>query len=132
MSPMTSLPLDPALPHGFYSTSNEERSEAELAQWWERPFACTNLDGTLDVRCLDGGAWDRPTFYGRAGSMEEAYVRVHHKFRFTHRKRSHHGICRNMVEKHVIAGAAPNEGGFRSIANRAGSACGRLDHRVGA
>lgn len=69
---MTALPLDPALPAGFYDTPNDERSEQELAQWWEKPYASTNPDGTLSVRCLDGGAWDRPTFYGQAATMEQA------------------------------------------------------------
>lgn len=79
MIPMPLCPLDPALPGGFYNTPNEERSEAELALWWERPFACTNPDGTLDVRCLDGGAWDRPTFYGQAGNMQEACLLAQRK-----------------------------------------------------
>ena len=76
---MTPLPLDPALPDGFYNTPNEERSEGELEKWWEQPFACTNPDGTLDVRCLDGGAWDRPTFYGQAGNLEEARLLAERK-----------------------------------------------------
>ena len=29
-------------------------------------------DGTYDVRCLDGGAWDRSTWYGHAKTLEEA------------------------------------------------------------
>lgn len=66
------MPLDPALPAGFYQTPNQERSEHDLAQWWENPYACTKPDGTLEVLCLDGGAWDRPTFYGQAANMQEA------------------------------------------------------------
>ncbi len=76
---MTSLPLDPALPDGFYNTLNKQRSEAELALWWERPFACTNPDGTLDVWCLDGGSCDRPSFYGQAVSMQEACLLAERK-----------------------------------------------------
>lgn len=68
----TPLPVDPELPERFYDTPNDERSETELEQWWQQPFACTHPDGTLDVRCLDGGAWDRPTFYGQAANMAEA------------------------------------------------------------
>jgi hypothetical protein len=67
-----SLPLDPALPQGFYDTPNEERSKEEIASWWDRPFAVSLPEGGLDIRCLDGGAWDRPTFYGRAADMREA------------------------------------------------------------
>lgn len=66
------IPLDPVLPADFYNTPNDERSESEIEQWWDRPYACTNPDGTLAVRCLDGGAWDRPTFYGQSATMQEA------------------------------------------------------------
>ena len=67
-----SLPLDPKLPDNFDNTPNEERSTAELDAWWERPFAVSCEDGTLLVRCLDGGAWDRATFYGTAPDMAAA------------------------------------------------------------
>lgn len=67
-----SLPLDPALPDGFYDTANEERSAQEISTWWDRPYVVTRPDGSLDVRCLDGGAWDRPTFYGTAPDMVAA------------------------------------------------------------
>ncbi len=66
------LTLDPVLPKRFYDTPNEDRSTLELDQWWDVPYAVTQPDGALDVRCLDGGAWDRPTFYGRAPDMAAA------------------------------------------------------------
>ena len=66
------LPVDPELPPNFDQTANEDRSKAELDAWWLRPFAQTSPDGALDVRCLDGGAWDRPTFYGTAKDLDEA------------------------------------------------------------
>lgn len=66
------MPVDPALPPDFDNTPNEERSTADLDTWWDRPFAQTRSDGTLDVRCLDGGAWDRATFYGTADTLEAA------------------------------------------------------------
>lgn len=66
------LPVDPALPPNFDSTANERRSKAELDSWWLRPFAQAHADGTLDVRCLDGGAWDRPTYYGTAKDLDAA------------------------------------------------------------
>ena len=69
---MNSLPTDPSLPPGFYNTPNDERPEAELELWWDKPFARTTEDGSFDVQCLNGGTWDRPTFYGIVGSMEEA------------------------------------------------------------
>ena len=75
------LEIDPLLPPDFYNTPNEERSEEELTRWWQKPFACTNPDGSLDVRCLDGGAWDRPTFYGTATSPEAAIALAEKKLR---------------------------------------------------
>ncbi|MDP2975215.1 MAG: hypothetical protein Q8N45_03265 [Anaerolineales bacterium] len=66
------MPVDPELPPDFDNTPNEERSTEELDTWWDRPFAQTRADGTLDVRCLDGGAWDRATFYGTAETVEAA------------------------------------------------------------
>lgn len=66
------IPIDPALPENFDSTPNEDRSREDLDLWWDRPFAITNPDGALTVRCLDGGAWDRSTNYGDAMNAEEA------------------------------------------------------------
>jgi hypothetical protein len=66
------FPVDPDLPEAFDHTPNEQRSVAEIARWWDRPFALTNPDGTLTVRCLDGGAWDRSTYYGVAPTFEAA------------------------------------------------------------
>lgn len=67
-----SLPLDPTLPDGFYDTPNDDRDAQEIGAWWDRPYAVTRADGSLDVCCLDGGAWDRPTFYGTAPDMRAA------------------------------------------------------------
>lgn len=69
---LADLPVDPPLPPNFDSTANESRSKAELDAWWLRPFAQTRPDGGLDVRCLDGGAWDRATYYGTAKDLDEA------------------------------------------------------------
>lgn len=66
------LPLDPVLPAGFDDTQNEDRSDAEIERWWMRPFAITRSDGLYEVRCLDGGAWDRSTWYGIAKDMDDA------------------------------------------------------------
>lgn len=66
------IAIDPALPHNFDGTPNDDRSSEELDLWWDRPFAITNPNGTFTVRCLDGGAWDRSTNYGVAANAEEA------------------------------------------------------------
>ena len=84
----TPLPIDPALPDAFFSTPNQERSPAELDAWWDRPFAQTQADGQLVVRCLDGGAWDRPTYYGCAPSVTEAEVLAAVKLRAWRERRA--------------------------------------------
>lgn len=66
------LPLDPSLHPDFDSTPNDERDDAEICAWWDRPYALTRPDGSLEVRCLDGGAWDRSTWYGVAPDMPAA------------------------------------------------------------
>lgn len=78
------LPLDPVLPDSFYDTPNDERSDEEVALWWDKPYACTNADGTFTVRCLDGGAWDRPTSYGRAARMSLACALAERKLAAWH------------------------------------------------
>jgi hypothetical protein len=66
------IPLDPTLPESFDNTPNEERGKDELDCWWDHPFAITTPDGKFDVRCLNGGAWDRSTWLGRADTYDEA------------------------------------------------------------
>lgn len=73
------IPVDPTLPTGFSDTPNEERTDEEIEMWWDKPFAQLQADGTLHVRCLDGGAWDRPTFYGVASNIQEATVLANRK-----------------------------------------------------
>ncbi|CAN7385602.1 hypothetical protein [Variovorax sp. LjRoot178] len=70
--PSLDLPIDPRLPRGFDFTPNDERSAQELAEWWDRPFALSRPDGGFEVRCLDGGAWDRSTWYGSAKDIDDA------------------------------------------------------------
>ncbi|SPA23750.1 conserved hypothetical protein [Cupriavidus taiwanensis] len=67
-----SFPVDPVLPENFDQTPNDDRSAAELDEWWDRPYAMTRENGHFEVRCLDGGAWDRSTFYGIASDLDEA------------------------------------------------------------
>ena len=66
------IPLDPVLPPNFDDRANETRSKAELDKFWRRPFIISRDDGKYEVRCLDGGAWDRATCYGLADSLEAA------------------------------------------------------------
>lgn len=65
------IPIDPELPEGFMDTPNALRNTEELDLWWDRPYAITTSSG-YDVRCLNGGAWDRPSFLGNAPTYEEA------------------------------------------------------------
>lgn len=44
------LPVDPKLRKDFDNTPNEERSEEEIATWWDRPYAVIMPDGSYDVR----------------------------------------------------------------------------------
>lgn len=110
--------INPLLPEYFDATPNEERSDDEIALWWDRPFIqvenwlslSVNLRGhhqrlrragieyaipleemdafvetqraiwfeawpegeRFDVRCLDGGAWDRSTNWGQFATLKEA------------------------------------------------------------
>ncbi|EWS66621.1 hypothetical protein Y695_00029 [Hydrogenophaga sp. T4] len=75
------LPVDPPLRKFFDQTPNEERSQHELDTWWDRPYAVTCPDGHFEVRCLDGGAWDRSTCYGAADTIDEARVLAQRKLK---------------------------------------------------
>lgn len=60
------------MPDAFDYTPNEERSKEELDEWWDKPFGVTMEDGRIDVRCLNGGAWDRPTHLGVSEDYDAA------------------------------------------------------------
>jgi hypothetical protein len=66
------IPLDPKLRKYFDSTSNEDRSKDELDAWWDHPYGVTLDNGKIDVRCLNGGAWDRSTHLGIVDTYDEA------------------------------------------------------------
>lgn len=65
------IPVDPKLPKDFDSTPNENRSKDELDRWWDHPY-CVTVDKGFDVRCLNGGAWDRSSWLGRASTYRDA------------------------------------------------------------
>lgn len=110
--------VNPRLPEDFDELAHEDREQAQVDTWWDRPFIRTETvadvvafsfaaegafrearpslakseedlaehitrlrenflekypDGVrYEVRCLDGGAWDRSTCWGYAGSLEGA------------------------------------------------------------
>lgn len=66
------IPLDPKLPKSFDATPNEARSKAQLDSWWDHPYGVTLPDGRVEVRCLNGGAWDRSTHLGVADDYDAA------------------------------------------------------------
>lgn len=66
------IPLDPKLPKTFDETVNDARSKAQLDAWWDRPYGITLPDGRIEVRCLNGGAWDRSTHLGVADNYDAA------------------------------------------------------------
>lgn len=66
------IPLDPKMPKAFNETPNDARSKAQLDQWWDRPYGITLADGRIEVRCLNGGAWDRSTHLGVADDYDAA------------------------------------------------------------
>jgi len=51
----------------IYPCPYEEGSEY-LARWLE----AWPSGNRFDTYCLDGGAWDRPTAWGKFGTLEEA------------------------------------------------------------
>ena len=84
------IPVNPVLPKRFDGTPNEARPASHL-RWWGVPYVriypCPSAEGSehlakwleawpsgtrFDTYCLDGGAWDRPTAWGKFGTLEEA------------------------------------------------------------
>lgn len=68
------IPLDPKLPETFDDTPNDQRSKEQLDAWWDHPFGVTLPDGRIEVRCLNGGAWDRATHLGTVANYDQACV----------------------------------------------------------
>jgi len=82
------IPFNPRLPRDFANTPNDRRP-ATHHRWWYRPYIETYTSSPAepghekwiehwpagiryDVRCLDGGAWDRPTCWGMFATLHEA------------------------------------------------------------
>lgn len=77
--------INPVLNPNFESTPNDQRDARDMA-WLGVPFIRTESSdhptfvafwgGSLryDVRCLDGGAWDRSTNHGQFSTLSEALV----------------------------------------------------------
>jgi len=78
---LDNCPINPDLPDGFWFTPNAQRSADHMA-WWDKPFIVTTANphfptGTrYDVYCLDGESSDRPTAWGKFGSLAEALERA--------------------------------------------------------
>ncbi|WP_208454141.1 hypothetical protein [Burkholderia gladioli] len=73
------IPLDPDLPEDFDNTPNEQRSKEQLDAWWDHPYGVELQDGSIEVRCLNGGAWDRSTHLGVAPDYNAACVLAEEK-----------------------------------------------------
>lgn len=75
--------IDPELPSGFDDTANDERGPSHLV-FEDLPFIRVTRDYApefvrewpagvrFDVRCLDGGAWDRSTVWGMFATLPAA------------------------------------------------------------
>ncbi len=95
MARLKKIQTNPALPAYFDSTPHHERTNHDLIKWWGRPFIRTVSADQLfpeqrhaqfkaeflshypdgvryDVRCLDGGAWDRSTAIAACKTPAEA------------------------------------------------------------
>lgn len=71
------VPIDPCQRLGFDSTANDERDVTETLDWWRRGYVISGKrfsDGKpqYNVRCLDGGAWDRSTWKHTTPDLIEA------------------------------------------------------------
>lgn len=71
------IPIDPNLRPSFFITDNSERDGNEMNDWWCQPFIQTHAhDSTVyyTVWCLDGGAWDRPTWWDVCETLWDAIL----------------------------------------------------------
>jgi hypothetical protein len=56
---------------GPANVTDDERARW-FAEWREKWFQAWPSGVRYDVRCLDGGAWDRPTCWGMFQTLDEA------------------------------------------------------------
>lgn len=66
------IPINPKLPAKFDDTPNDQRSKSQLDAWWDHPYCISHPNGEIEVRCLNGGAWDRSSWLGTASTYDEA------------------------------------------------------------
>jgi len=64
------IPINPKLPEDFDHTPNEERPESHK-KWWFLPYIVDSNDG-FEIRCLNGGAWDRSIHIAWYETLKEA------------------------------------------------------------
>lgn len=66
------VPVDPVLREYFDNHDNAKRPYEETGDWQDRAFIVSCPGNVFDVRCLDGGAWDRSTWKGRFDDLDDA------------------------------------------------------------
>ena len=75
------IPVDPQLPENWDNWDIEDRPNYH-GLLWGLPYIVTQANEhwpngiRFDVRCLDGGAWDRSTNRGQFATLEEAIQRA--------------------------------------------------------
>ncbi|MER9056947.1 hypothetical protein [Mesorhizobium sp. M0910] len=99
------IPLDPKLPKTFDATPNEERTKAQLDAWWDRPYGITLGNGRIEIRCLNGGAWDRSTHLGVADNYDAACALAEAKQAEWLKFREHPSVCLDDDQVLVIRAA---------------------------
>lgn len=105
------IPLDPKLPKSFDATPNDARSKAQLDAWWDRPYGISLPDGRIEVRCLNGGAWDRSTHLGVADNYDAACALAEAKQAEWLRIRERPSVCLDANQVQVVRHAQrPDEG----------------------
>ncbi len=62
----------PQVAKGLRRDAERRTSKAQLDAWWDRPYGVTLSGGRIEVRCLNGGAWDRSTHLGIADGYDAA------------------------------------------------------------
>jgi hypothetical protein len=66
------LLVNPHLPSHFYDADIADRSDGELAKWFNVPFVLGSDERGWRLLCLNDGAWDRPSEYGYFAEFSDA------------------------------------------------------------